>query len=74
MSGAAAGAVMASRHGPKQMVGSAIVGGVLLGLIEGLGIMMNHFASQSFRPVDPRTMPEDPASLPDQGQGKGLFG
>ena len=37
MSGAAAGAVMVARHGPKQMLGSAVVGGVLLGLIEGLG-------------------------------------
>ena len=37
MSGAAAGAVMATRNGPKQMLGSAVVGGVLLGLIEGLG-------------------------------------
>merc|ERR1719500_1298552 len=35
MSGAAAGAVMAARQGPKSMVGSAVVGGMLLGLIEG---------------------------------------
>jgi len=76
MSGAAAGAVMVARHGPKQMLGSAIVGGVLLGLIEGLGIMMNHFGSTQFRPVDPRMIPEDPASLEQQGQSenKGLFG
>ena len=36
MSGAAAGAVMVARHGPRQMAGSAVVGGVLLGLIEGM--------------------------------------
>ena len=41
MSGAAAGAVMAARTGPMNMVGSAVIGGVLLGLIEGMGIMMN---------------------------------
>jgi hypothetical protein len=34
MSGAAAGAVMVARNGPKQMLGSAIVGGVLLGGLE----------------------------------------
>ena len=43
MSGAAAGAVMAARQGPMNMVGSAVIGGVLLGLIEGMGIMMNKF-------------------------------
>ena len=74
MSGAAAGAVMASRRGPKQMVGSAVVGGVILGLLEGLGAVMNHFAAQPFRPVEPRTMPGDPACLPDQGRGRRLFG
>jgi hypothetical protein len=45
-----------------------------LGLIEGLGIMLNHFASSQFRPVDPRTIPEDPAALEQQQGGKGLFG
>merc|ERR1712241_1387841 len=54
MSGAAAGAVMAARQGPKSMVGSAVVGGMLLGLIEGMGLLMNNFMSQQFRPVDPR--------------------
>ena len=35
-------------------VGSAVVGGMLLGLIEGMGLLMNNFMSQQFRPVDPR--------------------
>jgi len=75
MSGAAAGAVMVARHGPKQMLGSAVVGGVLLGLIEGLGIMMNHLGSTQFRPVDPRMVPEDPAGLEQtQTENKGMFG
>ena len=64
MSGAAAGAVMAARNGPKHMIGSAIVGGVLLGLIEGMGIMLNRFMSEQFRPVDPRNAPpQDPSQL-----------
>jgi import inner membrane translocase subunit TIM17 len=60
---------MAARNGPKQMVGSAIVGGVLLGLIEGMGILLNRMMSEQFRPVDPRNAPQDPYQLgPAQGQ------
>ena len=82
MSGAAAGAVMAARQGPKSIAGSALVGGMLLGLIEGMGLLMNNFMSQQYRPVDPREeqqamqMPEDSASLGQQQEGgllKGIF-
>ena len=79
-SGAAAGAVMAARQGPKSMVGSAVVGGILLGLIEGMGILMSNFASQAYRPMDPRMAPEDPGVLGEQqgeeegGLLKGMFG
>ena len=47
------------------MVGSAVVGGVLLALIEGVGIMMNKMASEQFRNVDPtqQMAPQDPAAL-----------
>ena len=31
-----------------------MVGGMLLGMIEGMGLLMNNFMSQQFRPVDPR--------------------
>jgi len=81
MSGAAAGAVMAARQGPKSMAGSALIGGMLLGLIEGMGILMNNMMSQQFRPQDPRDMPqeppEDPSALGSQQEGgmlKGIFG
>ena len=82
MSGAAAGAVMAARQGPKSIAGSALVGGMLLGLIEGMGLLMNNFMSQQYRPVDPREeqqaiqKPEDPASLGRQQEGgllEGIF-
>ena len=82
MSGAAAGAVTAARQGPKSIAGSALVGGMLLGLIEGMGLLMNNFMSRQYRPVDPREeqqamqMPEDPASLGQQQEGgllKGIF-
>lgn len=71
MSGAAAGAVMVARQGTKNMIGSAIIGGVLLGLIEGMGILMNSFASQAYRPMDPRMAPSDPAALNAQGMEGG---
>ncbi len=45
------------------MAGSALVGAVLLGLIEGLGIMMNRYTAEQYRPVDPRNMPQDPSQL-----------
>ncbi|VEL06950.1 unnamed protein product [Protopolystoma xenopodis] len=40
-SGAVTGALLAVRHGPAAMAGQAVVGGVILALIEGLGIMLN---------------------------------
>ncbi|THD27535.1 Mitochondrial import inner membrane translocase [Fasciola hepatica] len=49
-SGAITGAVLAVRHGPAAMVGQAIVGGVILAIIEGLGIMMNRFAPMLMQP------------------------
>ena len=82
MSGAAAGAVTAARQGPKSIAGSALVGGMLLGLIEGMGLLMNNFMSRQYRPVDPRgeqqamQMPEDSASLGQQQEGgllEGIF-
>jgi mitochondrial import inner membrane translocase subunit TIM17 len=39
ISGAVTGGVLAARAGPKQMASAAVVGGVLLALIEGMGIM-----------------------------------
>jgi len=38
-SGAATGGVLAARAGPRAMASAAVVGGVLLALIEGMGIM-----------------------------------
>jgi mitochondrial import inner membrane translocase subunit TIM17 len=41
MSGAATGGVLAARAGPRAMASAAVVGGVLLALIEGMGIMFS---------------------------------
>jgi hypothetical protein len=35
------------------MVGSGIIGGVLLALIEGVGIMITRFTADQFKPLDP---------------------
>ena len=42
------------------MVGSAIIGGVLLALIEGMGILFMRYTSEQFRPQNPL---EDPSQL-----------
>jgi len=41
ISGAATGGILAARAGPKVMGQSALMGGILLALIEGMGIMIN---------------------------------
>jgi len=42
MAGAATGGTLAARAGWKAIARSSAVGGVLLGLIEGLGVLMNN--------------------------------
>ena len=42
MSGAATGGVLAIRAGPKAAAKNALIGGVLLALIEGLGIVISN--------------------------------
>lgn len=45
ISGAATGGILAARAGPRVMASSAAIGGVLLALIEGMGIMFTRMAS-----------------------------
>ena len=45
ISGAATGGILAARAGPKAMASAAAVGGVLLALIEGMGIMFTKMTS-----------------------------
>lgn len=47
ISGATTGGILAARAGPKAMSQAAVVGGVLLALIEGMGIMLNRMLSPS---------------------------
>ncbi|XP_077862830.1 mitochondrial import inner membrane translocase subunit Tim17-A-like [Saccoglossus kowalevskii] len=47
-SGALTGAVLAARNGALAMVGSAAVGGVLLAMIEGVGIIFSRWTSSQY--------------------------
>uniref|UniRef100_A0A8D0GEU7 Translocase of inner mitochondrial membrane 17B n=1 Tax=Sphenodon punctatus TaxID=8508 RepID=A0A8D0GEU7_SPHPU len=62
-SGALTGAVLASRSGPLAMVGSAMMGGILLALIEGVGILLTRYTAQQFQNRDPHPLPENPGVL-----------
>ncbi|XP_064359531.1 mitochondrial import inner membrane translocase subunit Tim17-B isoform X1 [Dromaius novaehollandiae] len=61
-SGALTGAVLASRSGPLAMVGSAMMGGILLALIEGVGILLTRYTAPQFH--NPSPFAEDPSQLP----------
>jgi import inner membrane translocase subunit TIM17 len=69
-SGAATGGILAARAGPRAMAGAAVVGGVLLALIEGMGIMFTKtFAGPSPDDMMAAQM-QDPTAPPTAG---GLF-
>ena len=53
-SGALTGGVLAARGGPGAMVRNALVGGVLLGLIEGMGVVLGRVFAEEYRPTDQR--------------------
>ncbi|XP_048475911.1 mitochondrial import inner membrane translocase subunit Tim17-B-like [Rhincodon typus] len=48
--------------GPLAMVGSAMMGGILLALIEGVGILLTRYTAQQFQNPSPTL--EDPSQLP----------
>ncbi|TKR66730.1 hypothetical protein L596_022978 [Steinernema carpocapsae] len=65
MSGTLTGALLALRSGPKMMAVSGVLGGVILGMIEGVGLVMNRWmSSQMFDPTAPAPELEDPRNLP----------
>ena len=45
MSGAASGGILAARAGPRAMASAAVVGGIILDLIEGMVSWMNNYFS-----------------------------
>ena len=67
ISGSATGAILAARNGVAAMTGSAIIGGVLLALIEGIGIFYTRMMADQFKPT---SIVDDPAQQfgdPKQG-------
>lgn len=70
ISGAATGGILAARNGLPAMAGSAFIGGMLLALIEGVGIMFTRLSAEQFQPQLPPM--EDPSQLgPTQGNSSG---
>jgi len=61
ISGAVTGGILAARNGVPAMAGSAVIGGVLLALIEGVGILFTRLTAEQFRPTNPQM--EDPSQL-----------
>jgi len=59
ISGAATGGILAARNGLASMAGSAIIGGILLSLIEGVGILLTRISADQFRNPAPPTDPHD---------------
>ncbi|ALC38268.1 Tim17b [Drosophila busckii] len=53
ISGAATGGILAARNGLASMAGSAIIGGILLSLIEGVGILLTRISADQFRNPGP---------------------
>ena len=47
-SGAVTGAILSVRNGAAAMAGSAVIGGVLLALIEGVGILITRWSADQF--------------------------
>nr|QBH73034.1 mitochondrial import inner membrane translocase subunit tim17 [Thermobia domestica] len=69
ISGAATGGILAARNGLPAMAGSAVIGGILLALIEGVGILFTRLSAEQFKPMNPQ---EDPSQLGMAPPGVGM--
>ena len=69
ISGAATGGILAARAGPRAMAGSAAVGGILLALIEGMGILFTKMMAPPVPTIEDyeRSMRQDPTAPPTNG-------
>lgn len=52
-SGALTGAILAVRQGKAAMIGSAVIGGLLLAMIEGVSIAFTRLSADAFKPMSP---------------------
>ncbi len=53
VAGAGSGAILAARGGAGAMTRGALIGGVLLAMIEGVAVAMNRVFAESYRPRHP---------------------
>ena len=67
-SGALTGAILAVRSGAAAMAGSAVIGGVLLALIEGVGILVTRWSADQFKAAN--HMQPRPAGGGDQSDNE----
>jgi import inner membrane translocase subunit TIM17 len=60
------GAILAVRNGAAAMAGSAVIGGVLLALIEGVGILITRWSADQFKMANRQVLPpdDDPSMRP----------
>ncbi|KAJ3178914.1 Mitochondrial import inner membrane translocase subunit Tim17-A [Geranomyces variabilis] len=67
MAGAATGAILAARSGPKVMAISAVFGGAILAAMEGVSAMITRMSADSYTPQAP-ALPADfqPATAQEQ--------
>ena len=79
--GASTGAILAGRTGTRGMLVSAIFGGVILGVMEGVGALINRMNSSSYTPVAPvlpsPPQPQEPQVIEkskDSSQDGSVFG
>lgn len=67
VSGGLTGALLAVRSGPKVMAGSAVLGAVILAMIEGVGLVTSRWMGSMFDPTAPPPEAlEDPLNLPSK--------
>lgn len=60
LAGAATGGALAIRAGPRAAAGQALIGGVLLAAIEGVGIMVNEYFASNAAVGNPDEMMGNP--------------
>ena len=75
MSGFLTGGILAARAGPRAAGQSAVIGGVLLAMIEGLGVMITKYTAPDLPGPDDYSQAgvQDPTAPPTMG-GLGSFG
>lgn len=70
MAGAGTGAILAARSGPKVMMISAVFGGAILGVMEGVSALINRMNADAYKPQAPALpeMPKDMTGMSAQEQ------